>query len=284
MAQYLFDTFTGTVDTNLTAHDPDVGDAASWNTTGGTLELDGAGHCRSDASVSIDYGWNDTTHASEDYEVEVKAVLGGATDDYIIGATARASSNTHMYIAWIKGNGGFQLKSRTSSSTGSDLVTEVTGVTLSPSALYSVFLKVEGTTITARLVRDSDQVELVNVSTTDATHSAGGFGVISRHPTSDIHEVDVNDIAAVQYTYTTDVFVNNSGTVLASQSVDWSWWPNGRAGAFGSTDPEEGTDTTDGSGNLTIDLVSNNAGCLLAKVAQTDATDDWVYYEAGTPS
>lgn len=82
--------------------------------------------------------------------------------------------------------------------------------------------------------------------------------------------------------FTTSVIINNSGSVLANQSIDWSWFEGGRVGEISST-PEEGTDTTDGSGNLVITVNNTNPGFLLAAVKVTNATDDLVYYEAGTP-
>ncbi len=284
MTQYFLDTFTGAADTDITTTTPDVGDAASWNTTG-LIELDGVGNCRVDTSGSIIYAWNDTVHASENYEVRVRLVLGALTNSYICGAVARASDSNNMYIAWIKGGGGFQLKKKVETSgTGSDLVAEVTGIALSASAEYDLFLKTQGTTISARLVRVSDSVQLVNVSTTDSAHAGGAFGVISLHATSDIVEIEVNDIPAAVYTLDVGPIINNSGSLLTSQSVDFSWWPGGRAGEFAAISPEEGSETTDSNGEFTINVTTTAAGCGLAKVAVTDETDDLVFYFHGTPS
>lgn len=82
--------------------------------------------------------------------------------------------------------------------------------------------------------------------------------------------------------FTTEALINNTGTILASVSVHWSWWPAGRVGSFGAITPVEGSGTTSGAGLLTITGVPGGAGLLMVSSRVTDATDDAVYYQAGT--
>lgn len=287
MVQYLYDTFTGATNESLDLHDPDVGDVGSWGSGGGNFELDGVGNVRPKSTGALTYGFNTSTHASEDYEVQVKGVLNGTTGSFIFGAAARVQNINTMYVAWIKGNGGFQLKYRDGSSdSGDNLVPEVTGVPITAGAVYTVILRVEGTALTARLVRDSDSVELVNVSTTNSALSTGDFGIISFNDTSDVQDIDVNSLAPPPTTtFTSDVITNNSGTVLANQLMSYEWYPspNNRIGSLNSTQATTGTETTDANGHLTITVPAGD-GTMLASVDGGSAALDSVYYEAGTSS
>lgn len=87
--------------------------------------------------------------------------------------------------------------------------------------------------------------------------------------------------SAVGYT-TSEAIVNNTGTVLSNTAVVWNWLPLGRIGTLNSITALDGTGTTDASGFLTVTGMSAGAGILLIADQVTDATDDLVYYEAGT--
>ncbi len=88
--------------------------------------------------------------------------------------------------------------------------------------------------------------------------------------------------AAVSFT-TSEGLVNNSGTLLINTAVSWSWVPLGRVGSINGITVLDGTGTTHvTTGVLTVTGMSAGAGILLIADLVTDATDDLVYYEAGT--
>ena len=76
--------------------------------------------------------------------------------------------------------------------------------------------------------------------------------------------------------FTSDVMINNTGSVLASTSIVWTWWQ----GSIGSTPTAltHGTGTTNASGVLTVAGMAAGAGFLLART--TDSSG--VYYQPGT--
>lgn len=76
--------------------------------------------------------------------------------------------------------------------------------------------------------------------------------------------------------FTSDVMINNTGSVLASTSIVWTWWHGG----IGSTPTAltHGTGTTNASGVLTVSGMAAGAGFLLART--TDSSG--VYYQPGT--
>ena len=84
--------------------------------------------------------------------------------------------------------------------------------------------------------------------------------------------------------FITEPLINNTGAgnVLASQAVVWTWFPDGRIGALDLITAVDGAGTTDALGQLTVTGLSAGAGMLWVAVLNTDATDDAVFYEAGT--
>jgi len=64
--------------------------------------------------------------------------------------------------------------------------------------------------------------------------------------------------------------------------VVWTWWPAGRIGAISGITPVDGTGTTEADGTLIVLGLTAGPGLLLVAVPNTSATDDAVYYEAGT--
>lgn len=76
--------------------------------------------------------------------------------------------------------------------------------------------------------------------------------------------------------FTTEAFMNNTETPLASTAVDWTWHAGGVIGSTGGT-LTHGSGTTNGSGVLVATGMSAGAGYLLA----TDGVGH-VYYEEGT--
>lgn len=82
--------------------------------------------------------------------------------------------------------------------------------------------------------------------------------------------------------FVTDAMVNNTGQVLANISVRWSWFPGGRIGAFAGITPVEGVGTTNAQGQLTATGLATGAGLLVAAQWINGATDDVVFYQAGT--
>ena len=87
---------------------------------------------------------------------------------------------------------------------------------------------------------------------------------------------------AASGSFVSDVLINNTGTVLASQAVHWSWLPAGRIGSLASVVEVDGTGTTSAGGVLTITGLTPGAGILLIAKRNTSAADDHVYYQAGT--
>ena len=87
---------------------------------------------------------------------------------------------------------------------------------------------------------------------------------------------------AASGSFVSDVLINNTGTVLASQAVYWSWLPSGRIGSLASVTEVDGTGTTNASGILTVTGLSPGAGILLVAKRNASAVDDHVYYQAGT--
>lgn len=76
--------------------------------------------------------------------------------------------------------------------------------------------------------------------------------------------------------FTSDVLVNNTGTVLASTTVYWSWWQ----GAIGATPTSltHGSSVTNASGIFTAASLPTGAGFMLAR----DSSGATVYYQPGT--
>ncbi len=82
--------------------------------------------------------------------------------------------------------------------------------------------------------------------------------------------------------FVTEAMVNNTGQVVANTSVRWSWFPGGRIGAFAGITPVEGVATTNAQGQLTATGLATGAGLLVAAQWINGATDDVVFYQAGT--
>jgi len=81
----------------------------------------------------------------------------------------------------------------------------------------------------------------------------------------------------------TEPLINNTETgVLASAAVVWTWLPLGRIGALEGITPVDGIGTTEVDGTLIVTGLSVGAGILAVAVQNTDATDDDVFYYAGT--
>lgn len=82
--------------------------------------------------------------------------------------------------------------------------------------------------------------------------------------------------AAGTGSFTSDVLVNNTGTVLASTTVYWSWWQ----GAIGATPTSltHGSSVTNASGIFTAASLPTGAGFMLAR----DSSGATVYYQPGT--
>jgi hypothetical protein len=84
--------------------------------------------------------------------------------------------------------------------------------------------------------------------------------------------------------FVTEPLINNTGTILASESVVWSWYPGGRIGSLTGITPIEGVGTTEADGTLIVAGLSTGAGLLMVGQRVTTAADDLVFYEAGTIS
>ena len=98
--------------------------------------------------------------------------------------------------------------------------------------------------------------------------------------------VETNDTAnlvgtAFGGTFVTEPLINNTGTILGSKAVSWSWFPSGRIGSMGLVKAVDGSGTTAADGKLTVSGLSAGAGVLMVAILVTNATNDAVYYEAG---
>lgn len=83
-------------------------------------------------------------------------------------------------------------------------------------------------------------------------------------------------------TFVTEPLINNTGTILASQVVSWSWFPSGRIGSMGLVKAVDGSGTTAADGKLTVSGLPAGTGILMVAVLVSNASNDAVYYEAGT--
>lgn len=84
--------------------------------------------------------------------------------------------------------------------------------------------------------------------------------------------------ATIQSLIMSEPLINNTGTVLASTSVSWSWLPAGRIGSLSGITAQDGTGTTDSNGRL-VPGVAVASGILMVADLETNATDDAVYYQ-----
>lgn len=82
--------------------------------------------------------------------------------------------------------------------------------------------------------------------------------------------------------FVSEKLVNNTGQVLSNISVRWSWYANGRIGALASITPVEGVGTTSAQGHLTLTGLASGPGLMVAAQWVHGATDDLVFYQAGT--
>jgi hypothetical protein len=72
---------------------------------------------------------------------------------------------------------------------------------------------------------------------------------------------------------------NTDGTLHLAATVNWSWYPGGRIGSFGSITPQEGTGTTNAvDGTLTIGTLTPGTGVLMTCVRAGSASTDSVHY------
>ncbi len=85
--------------------------------------------------------------------------------------------------------------------------------------------------------------------------------------------------ASVATYIVTDYIINNTGTLQSSVSVNYSWIPAGRIGTLNGITISDGTGTTSSNGKFVTAIVKTS-GVLLVSIRNTDATDDYVYYQA----
>lgn len=74
----------------------------------------------------------------------------------------------------------------------------------------------------------------------------------------------------------------NNGTVIGNVSIRYSWFPNGRIGALDGIVPIEGVTSSDPAGNVVISGLPTGPGIMLGAQYVNGATDDLVFYAAGT--
>lgn len=122
------------------------------------------------------------------------------------------------------------------------------------------------------------------IATTEADDTAAASGTLTVSGSSATTET--SDTASASGTagtaFVTEPLMNNTETILANQAVVWSWLPAGRIGALDTVTAVDGSGTTASDGTLTVTGLPAGAGILMVAVQVTGATDDYVYYEAGT--
>lgn len=82
--------------------------------------------------------------------------------------------------------------------------------------------------------------------------------------------------------FQTDILGNNTGSPWANTAIHWTWTASGRIGSMNGRTVTDGTGTTDANGRYLLTSVSAGAGVFMAARWVTNATDDDVYYQAGT--
>lgn len=112
-AEIFRDTFTGTINTNINAHTPDVGTSwtliATGGNTAGEISLNGSGAVTGEGPNSAGHGLYtaDATYPTADYDVEATFATftpGGITRTMYIGCRFTATNN--FYFAWIEDGAG----------------------------------------------------------------------------------------------------------------------------------------------------------------------------------
>lgn len=122
-----------------------------------------------------------------------------------------------------------------------------------------------------------------NDTTSLAGSVAGGSsGAVAWTEASDTASL-TGSVASGTGSFTSEPLINNTGTVLTSQAVVWTWTPAGRVGSMTGKTPTDGTGTTHATnGTLAVSGLPLGAGTLMVAVRHTSASDDDVYYQAGT--
>jgi len=190
MASIVRDTFTEAVDTNLTAHTPEVGGA--W-TAATTFTVIGATDI-----VKINSGqeffWNAAVPPSADYRASVtgRTVATGSTDRFGVAFRGDggnfATAGTDTYYTYIRGDGVMQLFKQVNGAI-TTLGTDYTIPGFSASTDYKCEGGAVGTSITAYL----DNVSVITA--TDSAHSgAGQLGGYERNNSAYITLYDSDDL------------------------------------------------------------------------------------------
>lgn len=82
--------------------------------------------------------------------------------------------------------------------------------------------------------------------------------------------------------FTTESWTNNADSIHANTPAVWSWLPNWRIGDPVPAGAVHGSGTTGADGRLMVSGLPAGPGVLLGAVRRTGATDDDVFYQAGT--
>lgn len=209
------------------------------------------------------------------------------------GLTASTSYYAHLVHTDAAGNNSNVV-------TSAQFTTAAAGDTTPPMLTGTITISsLTTTSYTASWPAGSDNVGVtgyeyrINAGAWTDNGASTSVGITGRTPGStDTFEVRAYDAAGNKSTpalsqsvtlnsasITTSALHNNAGTVHASAAVAWTWFPAGRIGALEGVTQQDGTGTTDASGQLTVSGLSAPGVLVVAKL-NTDATDDDIYYEA----
>lgn len=111
-----------------------------------------------------------------------------------------------------------------------------------------------------------------------ATGGAGGSGSASGGTGTGAGSGSGGAATGGSPSFTTDVYANNTGSILAAATITWEWRQGGVIGAA-PTSVTYGSGVTNGSGILIVTGIPAGAGELLSRAAVGTA-----YYQAGTAS
>ena len=162
----------------------------------------------------------------------------------------------------------YQASGTYTTMTGTRTFTAVGGVSASAVA-HPIDRTVPGTTISCTVGNAVAAGSTAVVTTTGVTTITCGVG----------NAAAGGSTAAVNTFLVSDIIINNTGSIRASQAVSYTWWPAGRIGSMVGITPADYTGTTGTDGRLVTSILKA-AGILQVAKRNASAVDDDVYYEA----
>jgi 6-phosphogluconolactonase (cycloisomerase 2 family) len=259
----------------------------------------------STGSTTETLDWSSTTHTdnvgitSYDYSPDGTNWTNTGSTATSVGLTGLAPSTQYTYQVRAKdaaGNVSTPALSVTfTTAAGADSVAPVMQGSLSLSnigktgATVSWSAATDNVAVTGYKVDSGTgaYVDVGNVLTTNVTGraelSSSAIRVVAYDAAGNVSTPLTATLNTIGASYTFDTMSNGSGGYWANQAVVWNWWPGGRIGSLAGITPKQGTGTTNASGVLTLSgNLPTGAGLALVAKQNTGATDDAVFYQAGT--